>query len=80
MAVKVLEVNGRATSYNVRKFLVSTADEIKKLPKEGIAGTLTVKSGDKETNRPCAIGSMAFVISDFKLYILSPDNTWETKK
>lgn len=71
----ITKINGQCNSSGTREFLVSSAQDITKLPRYGVKGTL---DGDTVVNAPCAIGSTALVATGTttEVYILSPNNTW----
>ena len=79
MPIKLFKINDRFNQYSVRKFIVDTVEDIQKLPRQDIFGTIETDPNDKETNNPCACGSLAFVTSTFDLYILNASNEWVTK-
>nr|DAL67428.1 MAG TPA: hypothetical protein [Caudoviricetes sp.] len=76
MSVKITAINGQANSSDTKEFLLTTTDEIKLLPKNGIEGTLI--TDETVINKPCAIGSTAMVVNSVstEVYILTPDNEW----
>lgn len=76
MSAKITAINGQANSSDTKEFLLTTTDEIKLLPKNGVVGTL--ETADTVTNKPCAIGSTAMVVNSTstEVYILTPDNEW----
>lgn len=45
------------------------------LPRDGVEGTIQNPSDDM-ANRPCSIGSTAFVCSTSETWVLSPSNEW----
>lgn len=71
----ITKVSGQCNATNTREFLLSSADDISKLPKSDVKGTF---KDDTTLNAPCAIGSTALVATGTttEVYILSPNNTW----
>lgn len=76
MAVLATEINGHPVSNKKKVFLLDTADEILRLPRVGVEGTLDAKV-DPDVNEPCSYGSEATVVDPFGGYILSPSNVWK---
>ena len=76
MAAKITAINGQTNASDTKEFLLTSVDEITKLPRNGIEGTL--ETADTVTNKPCAIGSTAMVCTgtSTEVYILTPDNEW----
>lgn len=68
------EVGGNPARSDITQFMCLTVDEISKLPRHGIPGTLD-DSDDPEINEPCGIGSEALVKTG-EIYLLWPDNDW----
>lgn len=75
MSSIVTEVNGHPTLSNIKKFLCTTADEIAKLPRVNIEGTLDTDL-DPNINEPCSYESTATVAIPFSGYLLAPNNEW----
>lgn len=80
MSLNIMMVNGRPNSYVLKEYICDTVDDIAKLPKYGIRGTVK-KSSNRQINEPCAIGSTALVCDDgngsASVYILTPSNEWK---
>lgn len=74
MATRLVEVNGDTARSDIKQFMCLTVDEIAKLPREGVPGTLD-ESGSPGLNDPCGIGSQA-IIKTGEIYLLWPDNNW----
>lgn len=89
MAVQVIEVSERpvysdktTSLFNLpvclyrKTFLCSSVDDIAKLPKSEVSGT--IETDNVEVNDPCAFGSTALVCTSdsSEVYILNPDNNW----
>ena len=76
MSVKIIAINGQVNSTDTKEVLLTSVDEITKLPRNGIEGTL--ETADTVTNKSCAIGSTAMVCTNTSTeeYILTPDNEW----
>ena len=76
MAAKITAINGQVNSTDAKEFLLTSTDEVLLLPKYGVEGRLV--TNDTVTNKPCAIGSTAMVVtgSVTDVYILTPDNEW----
>lgn len=72
----ITSVNGHSISSNAKDFLLIGRNEISKLPRMGLKGTL--ESDDPNINEPVAIGSTALVKEGTQIltYILFPDNEW----
>lgn len=75
MSSKVTSSNGRSTLFSHKKFICDSEEDIAKLPKDGIEGSIEGSSDDL-INRPCSIGSTALVCSTSEMWILSPSNEW----
>lgn len=75
MATKVTSSNGRSTLFYHKKFICDKEEDILKLPKDGIEGSIQ-DSSDDMINRPCSIGSTALVCSTSEMWVLSPSNEW----
>ena len=77
MAFKIIGVNGGANSYSQKEYLLTNADDINKLPRVGVQGSQEVKN-DTVTNDPCAVGSIALLVTGTvtEVYILTPNNEW----
>ena len=75
MSVIITSVDGKL-NLTTKDFLLTSQDEVLKLPKDGIKGTLD--TDDKTLNKPCEVGSTAMVVTGTttELYILTPDNEW----
>ena len=76
MASKLTKINDKSMIVAYREFLCDTVEDIAKLPREGVVGTIEVDEMDIDTNDPCSIGSMAYVCTDKAFYILAPNNEW----
>lgn len=74
MATSVIEINGNPARSDIKRFMLLTVDEVAKLPKQGVYGTLDTTK-DPEINRPCGIGSEA-IVKTGEIYMLWPDNEW----
>lgn len=75
MAVAMIEkVITPVYKYPKKDFMCDTSDEISKLPKYGVEGTVT-GSSDKYINEPIEYGSSA-IVKTGEIYFLWPDNTW----
>ena len=74
MATSVIEINGNPARSDIKRFMLLTVDEVAKLPKQGVYGTLDTTK-DPEINCPCGIGSEA-IVKTGEIYMLWPDNTW----
>lgn len=75
MPTKVTSSNGMSTLFSHKKFICDNEEDIKLLPREGVEGNIK-NSSDDLINRPCSIGSTAFVCSTSEMWILSPSNNW----
>lgn len=76
MSCKLLSVNGTPNSSYQKEYLLQSEDEVDKLPKYGIRGTLEDSVGSGDINSPCAFGSIALVCDTSAVYILAPNNEW----
>lgn len=76
MAAKIITINGQSNSSDTKEFLLTSVDEVAKLPRNGVEGTL--ETADTVTNKSCAIGSTAMVCdgNSTLVFILSPNNEW----
>ena len=74
MATSVIEINGNQARSDIKRFMLLTVDEVAKLPKQGVYGTLDTTK-DPEINCPCGIGSEA-IVKTGEIYMLWPDNEW----
>lgn len=70
----VIEINGNPARTDIKRFMLLTVDEVSKLPRQGINGTLN-DTDDPNKNDPCGIGSEA-IVKTGEIYMLWPDNTW----
>ena len=77
MSFKIIGANGNPNSYLQKEYLLTNAEDVNKLPRVGIKGTQEI-CNDTVTNDPCAVGSMALVVTGTvtEAYILTPDNEW----
>lgn len=80
MSSNIMMVNGQPNSSVLKDFICDSVDDIAKLPKYGIRGTVENVS-DRAVNDPCAIGSTALVCDSGEgssvVYILTPSNEWK---
>ena len=76
MSAKITVINGQSNSTDTKEFLITSLDEVAKLPRNGIEGSL--ETTDTVTNKSCAIGSTAMLVTtgNIEVYILTPDNEW----
>ena len=70
----VTEINGNPARTDIKRFMLLTVDEVSKLPRQGINGSLD-DADDPNKNDPCGIGSEA-IIKTGEIYMLWPDNEW----
>lgn len=79
MPTKIITVNGRPNSADLKEYICDHADDVAKLPRYGIRGSLD-DAIDKTINKPCAIGSTALVCDNgdgsSAVYILNASNEW----
>lgn len=75
MSAIITSVDGKL-NLTTKDFLLTSQDEVLKLPKDGIKGTLD--TDDETLNKPCAYGSTAMVCTESltEVYILTPNNEW----
>lgn len=74
MSVTIKEINGYPARSDIKQFMLTTVDDVNKLPRSGIEGTLD----DSEwpgINDPCGKGSEA-IVKTGEIYLLWPDNEW----
>ena len=79
MSSKCVFINGKRNQYAYKEYLCDSEEDIAKLPRIGIKGTMEVENGDNTTNEPCSVGSLALVcLGDGNSipYILRPSNEW----
>ena len=74
MATNIIEVNGNPARSDIKRFMLDTIEDIFKLPRQGIEGTLD-DTNNPCLNEPCGIGSEA-IVKTGEVYMLWPDNTW----
>lgn len=74
---KITEINGKPNSYSKKSFLLTSPDDLDKLPKVGVKGTQN-SPDDSVVDEPCAVGSEALLVYNglTEVYILTPDNEW----
>ena len=70
----LVEINGNPARSDIKRFMLLTVDDVPKLPRQGIEGTLDDQY-DPELNCPCGIGSEA-IVKTGEIYMLWPDNEW----
>ena len=70
----LVEINGNPARSDIKRFMLLTVDDISKLPRQGIEGTLDDQY-DPELNCPCGIGSEA-IVKTGEIFMLWPDNEW----
>ena len=70
----LVEINGNPARSDIKRFMLLTVDDVHKLPRQGIEGTLDDQY-DPELNCPCGIGSEA-IVKTGEIYMLWPDNEW----
>lgn len=79
MAANIMNINGHYNSSAYKEYLCDSIDDIQKLPKFGVYGSID-DSSDFSINEPCAIGSTALVCDNGSgasaVYILNPSNKW----
>lgn len=79
MSSNMMMVNGKYNSSVLKDFICDSVDDIAKLPRYGIRGT--IENVSSATNCPCAIGSTALVCDNgdgsSAVYILTPSNEWK---
>jgi hypothetical protein len=75
--VKITQINGKPSNYLQKNFLLTSLDDLSKLPRVGIRGNVKDED-DSSTDEECAYGSTAQVVVNgvLKHYILTPDNKW----
>lgn len=75
--VKITQINGKPSNYLQKQFLLSSLDDLSKLPRVGVRGNVKDEN-DSSTDEECAYGSTAQVVVNgvLKHYILTPDNKW----
>ena len=73
----ITKVRGKENSSCHREFLLTSLDDLDKLPRHKVRG-MQNDSENPEYDDPCAIGSEAMVVTgtDTYMYILTPDNQW----
>lgn len=74
MSVRTKEINGYPARSDIKQFMLTSVDEVAKLPKSGVVGTLD-DSEEPSINKPCGIGSEA-IVKTGEIYLLWPDNEW----
>ena len=74
MATSIIEVNGNPARSDIKRFMLDAIEDISKLPRQGIEGTLD-DTDDPYINKSCGIGSEA-IVKTGEVYMLWPDNTW----
>lgn len=74
MATSIIEVNGNPARSDIKRFMLDTIEDISKLPRQGIEGTLD-DTNNLYLNEPCGIGSEA-IVKTGEVYMLWPDNNW----
>ena len=74
MQTSLKEVGGNPARSDIKQFMCLTVDQISKLPRQGVPGTLD-DSAEPELNNPCGIGSEA-IVKTGEIYLLWPDNQW----
>ena len=77
MSYEVIDAGGKPVSYSKKTFLMTSKDDLSKLPRAGVAGAIE-NGRDTEENDPCAYGSVALLCTGdvTEAYILTPDNEW----
>ena len=70
----IIEINVNPALTYIKRFMLLTVDEVSKLPRQGIKGSLD-DTDDPNKNDPCGIGSEA-IVKTGEIYMLWPDNTW----
>ena len=78
MSSNILTINGQPNSSIQKEYICDSTNDITKLPKYGVYGTIE-DAADDSINNPCAIGSTALVCNGeggCAVYILSPSNEW----
>lgn len=80
MSSNIMMVNGFPNSTIKKDFICDSVDDIEKLPKYGVRGSIENIS-DLTINNPCAIGSTALICDSgdgsSAVYILTPSNEWK---
>lgn len=74
MTTSIIEINGNPARSDIKRFMLLTVDEISKLPKQGVRGTLD-NTKEPDINCPCGIGSEA-IVKTGEIYMLWPNNEW----
>ena len=74
MSVRTKEINGYPARSDIKQFMLTSVDDVPKLPKSGVVGTLD-DSEEPGINKPCGIGSEA-IVKTGEIYLLWPDNEW----
>lgn len=75
MAMTTLKTIGeKPARSDIKQFMCMTVDEINKLPRQGLPGTLD-DTDWPGINDPCGIGSEA-IVKTGEIYLLWPDNNW----
>ena len=75
----LMTINNHPAHSNQKDFLLVSDDDVKKLPKCGVNGTLEFDDSDEPCiNDPVAYGSVALVkvSGSVNVYLLFPDNEW----
>ena len=73
----IVEENGHAASSNIKEFILIGLDNLAKLPRCGVEGSLN-PGNDWTINEPVAYGSRAVIKDNGEIhaYMLFPDNVW----
>ena len=75
----LMTVNNQPAHSNQKEFMLLANEDVKKLPKCGIKGTLSFDESDEpDINEPVGYGSVALVKTTTSMltYLLFPDNEW----
>ena len=74
---KITQINGKPNSYSQKQYLLGSLDDLTKLPKVGVRGTMN-DVNDSVADEPCAVGSQAVYCDGTvtEVYILTPHNEW----
>lgn len=75
--IKITHVNGQPNQYALKEFILSDLDDVDKLPKVGIRGTMNDEN-DSTVDECCAYGSTAIYAdgTTVEVFILTPNNEW----
>lgn len=76
MAIKLIKNNDEPNAVAINQYYCMTESDIALLPRFGVEGRFE-DPYDSLANKPCSIGSEAFVVDTSEAYILAPNNEWK---